>query len=319
MKEKKCYFNDSLRLDIYLIGYDPEGESIVFNVIADDMIKYTGVIDCYKQNGVNLTLQLLEKLKIEKIHLLCWTHPDKDHSLGMEELFSKLSWDSWFYRPENIEAHLEKIKKNFPEIYGFISEQYQSSKRRYNIGSMCVGKSVRGIPYKEFINGIFRYDFDIMGFSPDDRFTSRSDYGGTLLTENGYSIGLWLRLGDLSVIFTGDINDRIIIHIDREFFPKHVDYVKIPHHGSKYSGKLVELFDTKHKKIYASCTTIKQDSRNDLPNQGIIDKYKGISSHVFSTSGAKEKKFHYGIIKVSMDCTDEQCREHYFYGDADEI
>ena len=81
----KKVFKGSLYLVIYTIGYSVEGESIVIFIKTGDIIVYSIVIDGYKVKDCNITHKLLLEKGIEHIDVFCWTHPNKDHSIGIEE------------------------------------------------------------------------------------------------------------------------------------------------------------------------------------------------------------------------------------------
>ena len=84
-------YSNSLFFEVYLIGYNSQGESILFFLRTDEGVIYSGVVDCYTYKSINKTIDLLKKENIEKIDFLCWTHPHDDHSLGitLQCLFKK--------------------------------------------------------------------------------------------------------------------------------------------------------------------------------------------------------------------------------------
>lgn len=85
------FFKEKLELVIYTIGYANEGESIIAIVKMDGISSYTVVIDAYKVENKNIAVRILESEKIENIDLLCWSHPDEDHSLGLEDYIKFIS------------------------------------------------------------------------------------------------------------------------------------------------------------------------------------------------------------------------------------
>ncbi len=326
---KELVFSDRVQLDIYLIGYSIQGESIIFNIVADNRIRYTGVIDsyCVKRNGkeVNYTMKLLDFLDIDRIDALFWIHPHDDHTKGFEKLFSKLDKRSSFFVPQEIKSYDDNTNI-CASIFNFI--EHESDARRWTknrkdkeykpIGcQICPISSntvVRNKPFDYLKSGLTKYIFDINVFSPhaDDLFGI--SWGGPKKKENEYSIGLWLTIGELSVLFTGDITSSIISKIDRNNFPEYVDYIKIPHHGSSEAISFAKLFKGKPK-VNSSCTTVYKNS--GLPKEEVISKYRKISKHVISTNGAKEEMYQYGIVKVSIDFTDEEfIFTHKCIGDA---
>lgn len=84
----KNFFNKRLQFIIYTVGYHKEGESVLILIKSDDAVVYSIVIDSYEDER-NITYELLSKEKIDHIDMLCWSHPDKDHSLGISRF---LKW-----------------------------------------------------------------------------------------------------------------------------------------------------------------------------------------------------------------------------------
>ena len=53
------FVEESLTLDVFIIGYKPEGESILLVVKSDTVVCFTCVIDCYEFNELNKTIEIL--------------------------------------------------------------------------------------------------------------------------------------------------------------------------------------------------------------------------------------------------------------------
>ena len=80
----------TLIVKIFVIGYRERGESIVILFFDKTNVVYSIVIDSYKAKGSDFfSSKILDENKVSKLNILCWTHPDIDHSLGIEELFDK--------------------------------------------------------------------------------------------------------------------------------------------------------------------------------------------------------------------------------------
>lgn len=80
----------NLIVKVFVIGYRERGESIVVLFLEGNIVLYSIVIDSYKtKEGESYTYKILERYNVEHINILCWTHPDIDHSVGIEELFEK--------------------------------------------------------------------------------------------------------------------------------------------------------------------------------------------------------------------------------------
>lgn len=82
-----------LRVKIFVIGYKNQGESIIILFIDAGEegcpVKYSIVIDCFKYNKRNITDEILRRYSVDTISMLCWTHPDLDHSVDIDTLIKK--------------------------------------------------------------------------------------------------------------------------------------------------------------------------------------------------------------------------------------
>ena len=63
---------NSLEIEVYVIGYKTMGESIILFIKLDSKIVFSVVIDSYKYNGVNKTIELLKENNVDRIEYLCW-------------------------------------------------------------------------------------------------------------------------------------------------------------------------------------------------------------------------------------------------------
>ena len=318
-----------LKIEIYTIGYVSKGESIIFIVKSDSEIFYTGVIDSYEKDGMHKTVQLLKKLEIDRIDMLCWSHPDLDHSKGLEQLFSYLDENSVFVIPTMVIEYNAKIKDNFKEIWYFLENEQlnigEQRRRKYkakNCAIQYISKNtiVEKLPCRFFVKDSKKYQFEISCFLPDSKSAYTGEFNLRAIEENGFSVGLVLQLGEFCAVFASDCNDKYIKLIDRMQFTEYCDFLKIPHHGSGTSTSILEYFQEAigHGANIEVATVTVYTKR--LPKEEAIDLYKKASNHVFFTNQNTLKKNSYGIIKVTVDVTDDDMvYSHKFYGNAGEI
>ena len=59
---RNLFFTDSLELEVNVIGYHNQGESIVFFIKADGHAVYTGLVDCYRTKELNIVKRVLERV-----------------------------------------------------------------------------------------------------------------------------------------------------------------------------------------------------------------------------------------------------------------
>lgn len=76
----------SLVLEIHTIGFPIEGESIVVFLKDGDKVIFTLVTDCYRTENRDEIAQVFAEKENPPIDVFVWTHPDEDHSVGIETM-----------------------------------------------------------------------------------------------------------------------------------------------------------------------------------------------------------------------------------------
>ena len=308
---------ENLILKVFTIGYKTMGESIVILILADDIVRFSAVIDCYEVEECNLTLKILNEYSIkDTIDLICMTHPDKDHCKGLNKVLQKANKNTMILYPYHLFddfCYDEDVKKSVLKI----SEYGLKNKNNTNVPRLKPCADNLSIPINiKFINSTNQniYPLEISTYSPVSEIIERPwarnyqerNYSHKN-SHNNLSIMLSIALGNFKTLFCGDIeNDSINIvqrnlnEIDKLFFSKIIHVLKIPHHGSKESDKIFQLIDG--TEISNSITTT-YTSKN-LPNESIINKYKSKSEKLYCTSDIYEEKnnvYNYGVVETTMD------------------
>lgn len=139
---------------------------------------------------------------------------------------------------------------------------------------------------------------------------------GMGLPNNFISVGLVIKIGEIIGVFGADVPDVVFNSLTGDDFPEYIDYVKIPHHGSKNSSSILKLFS---KKAEVACTTV--NVVNSLPDTVILDKYKEKANRVFCTNdlSINEQKNFRGLIKTTFSVADENEVLNNTYGNATEV
>ena len=115
-KELRLSSFENLRLCIYVIGYKNIGES--------------------KNDSVFVTRKILDKNEVKGIDAICWTHPHKDHTPGIDELLRDYYKDGmWVFLPKfyfgNLQRDLLKSESQFTqETYDSINNILKEKKTR---------------------------------------------------------------------------------------------------------------------------------------------------------------------------------------------
>ena len=317
-----------LKVEVYTIGYEPEGEGVVVKIKSDGTTKFCLVIDCYEIGDNNQTLDII---KNEKINLICITHPDEDHCKGLEKVLSLATKDTTILYPSNmLEKEYESLAANRvkKELARFLSmNKNNSNKPRLR---KCIEMSEISQPIK-FWNFGDTYELKIKTYSP---ITSLLDRGigkeilgkqGKIVENNELSIMMSIELGTLKLLFCGDIENNTICEVNSnvgkgkgDFFNRTIDYVKIPHHSSIGSIEMFKLFSNVST-ISNSVTTVYRPS--NLPNIETLKMYKEKSGKLFCTSqlNENENKKNYGIIQQTFDVINQTVKTEELEGNATEI
>lgn len=283
-RKNKILVNKKLYIDIYLIGYRVEGESIIFIIYTDDKVDYVGVIDSYEVDGDNTTIEILDKLNIERIDLLCWTHPDKDHSLGIDKLLDLVDRDSNIVIPYGLERIKQQLKPNILANYNKIN-QIAKLRQNYSVIEVMQDTKLNKKRVYEYIDvKPMDYEFNITALSPHSSIIKkRSLSEAKELKMNDYSIAFYMGLGVCDFLFAGDIEKQSLERIYTEDIPESYEYVKIPHHASETSEEIFSTIFTEETINEMACTTTATVGRTHLPNKKIIKMYKSCTKEVYCT------------------------------------
>ncbi|WP_142237902.1 hypothetical protein [Bacillus toyonensis] len=289
---------------------------------------YVGAIDSYTLNNVNVTAELLEKITNEydlpgrKLDFLCWTHPHDDHTKGMVNIIQKfcdnetlITMPHIFYMPNlpsealNVVQHIQKVNKGRPVE--------KRSKLKFLDGE--------GILQIARVGGGRKNEMILEHFGP---YANISSMQGDNIDWNKFSTSIMLTINGIRVYLAGDIEDMTIKTIEE--FPDRINYIKIPHHTSLTSSRILELLI---EPTEIACTTVYKDK---LPNRDLLTKYIGTINDVFCTSekiikskfknnsgkfsraskiNSSLKDDEFGVVKVEIDVIEAQYKT-YLAGDA---
>jgi competence protein ComEC len=162
-----------------------------------------------------------------KIEVVLLTHPQLDHFGGLSEVFKRF------------------------QVERFVATSLDSSSQAYQALISMVGGS--GIQVLNPATGMVIRSgllyLDIVWPSSDFQVAagdiSKGNILGAFTTKkdpNDFSVVANLRLGEFDALLTGDIGPQIISEIVQTGKVRDVEYIKIPHHGSK-NGLTKELLE----------------------------------------------------------------------------
>jgi competence protein ComEC len=162
-----------------------------------------------------------------KIEVVLLTHPQLDHFGGLSEVFKRF------------------------QVERFVATSLDSSSQAYQaLISMVGGSGVQVLnPTTGMVirSGLLYLDivWPTSDFQVAAGGVSKGNVLGAYTTKkdpNDFSVVANLRLGEFDALLTGDIGPKVISEIIQTGKVRNVEYIKVPHHGSK-NGLTKELLD----------------------------------------------------------------------------
>lgn len=298
MRRQNRLLNGRLSIRLYLIGYKNIGESIIFFICEDERIVYSGVVDSYEIDE-NKTIKILEDNNVEYLDFICWTHPDEDHSLGIDTLLERYTnSNTKVIIPENISGEECSYNDRIRDTFNIIDDNLKSRKKnKFIVKSASDTKTLELFDFDRGALG--KEEFKIVSIAPNSTILRRDEFNQSF-KKNDYSVALVITLGYFTILLSGDIENKTIDKLEWFSIPEIIDYIKTPHHTSKSSDKLIE--NIKDLSCEIACTTVYKNGTTNLPDNKIIELYKR-KARSFYCVGKKEKDDdeNYGIILVECD------------------
>lgn len=312
----------NLRVKIFIIGYKNQGESIIilFIDISDKKcpVKYSIAIDCYKYNKQNITDEILRHYSVRTLSMLCWTHPDLDHSLDIDALIKKYCKEStqillpehFYNEPSDI------ITINNQKLRGVVDKIFSLNRlKKRTVSNISVTdrgyNEVKSLSFSGVDKNVIASVNAVTPISPI--LANHVKEGSHCVNKNELSISFILNIDEYYLYFGGDAMNRHIDAINPKFLEQ-CRFVKIPHHSSDTSANLINYLPLE---IDTACTTI--FSTHELPKDWILQEYCDMGK-VFSTGGKNSKKYNYGVIEYEYDFSKEEVGMNVrLHGNAIEI
>lgn len=294
------YFEKDLCIETYIIGYKNEGESILFFVRADGGISFSGLVDCYKLDDVDKVKDILQENEIEKLDFICWTHPDLDHSKGLVDIIKNyVSQKTNIWIPEGVDAQEITCSKDVKELFIQLKKCMIDMDAEYNVYSASDRKDMMGYNSICFQKGVDIFPLEIISYAPNSKIIRKQNYTDKFI-KNDRSVFFVLALGSARIFLTGDVEDSTIEKIPSNFFEKHIHIMKIPHHGSDSSDKMLDLG---WQVCDVACSTVYRKGHSDLPLANIMKRYSEVSQYLLCAGKADRTKEteKYGIVKIVTD------------------
>ncbi|MCX8534338.1 MBL fold metallo-hydrolase [Chryseobacterium luquanense] len=312
---------DELTLEVFTVGYSEKGESQIIILLdkKNDNVRLTFVIDCYSTQTLHKTKDILDVYQIKHIDHFIWTHTDEDHSVGIEILIDHYcDKKTNFYFPEAINGNVEDLVKYNAEVsVCFDKINAFNTGQNYNVHTITlVAGQHNTIFKKQYIDEKTskNFSFEVLAIAPMSAIIRRRIDTGKIVKKNDFSIASLFKVGELNLLFGGDIENPTI-SLMPEYLFENLTYIKTPHHTSNTSTKLLHKIESVyngHKIPTAVSTTYRA---NSLPDKNLVRDYKKYVNSFISTGDGTAG---YGYVKTVYDITKREYSEELF-GDATKI
>ena len=299
-----------LQLHIHVLGYYPEGESILIVLYDNSTQKLLKsiLVDCYESNNINRVDKILNQYGIQnkKLDYVIWTHPDRDHSVGYANIVSNYSSKNTLYiLPEGLTFW--EVINDWDKFKSWIAITKNKMIGKCNVERVNTSNR-RSYPLEystTYYDGVNKdVDFTIEILTPFASQVFRHVEYNKTHKGNHMSISLVIRLARLGFYFGGDTENMAIRKIDANKF-EDLFFVKIPHHGSNTSDQLPVILNNLHNDeglFIISVSTGYHKGNSDLPLNTVLDLYKSCSSSILKTEDDSHRNG-FGIWSCKYDRT----------------
>ena len=287
----------NLRIKIVIIGYPSCGESIVACICDNETVLYSCVVDSFKYKGHNETITILNRFGIKHVNLLCWSHPDHDHSFDMDAIIDTFCDDrTAFLLPHGLNGKpYDNINYNKGDEKIVARIAAMNAKRKLCHNTICVVPKRRQevdsfslLCYPEEI------PISIMALSPPSPLINHRIQMGQTIKKNEFCISLCIEMGGYRFLLCSDIENPVIESLHSESLQNPV-LVKIPHHASPTADALLEYSALSPTSTYACATGFKS---KQLPNSDILNTYAQRCRMVHFTG--QEETHKYGAVEYTF-------------------
>lgn len=286
-----------LCVKVFVIGYPSCGESIVVCFMDGEMPLYTCVIDSFKYRCLNQTVEVLKSLDVSRIDVLCWSHPDRDHTFDISTLISAYcDSDTAILVPLGIHGKdygLVKYNKGDRKLVERILALNELSRRSFVTTNVRPGyrMEVEDLVFSSYPDSIRA---EIMALSPFSPLINHRIAKNQTITKNELSIALCITVGGHRFLLCSDVENNAIGTLHSESLYKPL-LVKIPHHASATAADLLDCAKLSKTGTYACSTGYHSQG---LPDAGILGRYGQACAKVHFTGGYGADK--YGMVEYTF-------------------
>lgn len=250
------YFRESGSVTFLDVG---QGDAILIRLPYDQeiyLIDTGGTIRLNKEEwqrkkhefsvGNDILIPYLQKEGIKKIDKLIVTHGDADHIGAAQELLSNITVKEVVFGRKEQEAILEKAVKK------------QALEKEVKISEVGEGESWR----------VNEAEFFVLAPTGKER------------SENNASIVLWVKLGGITWLFTGDLEEEGEKGLVATYPDLRADVLKVAHHGSNTSS-ITPFLSAVQPNI--AIISVGERNRYGHPHKEVIERFEKMGIEIWRT------------------------------------
>ena len=266
------------------------------------------LIDCYV--AADIEDQLGKKMQgygispNNPLDLIIWTHPDSDHSLGLDKVLKTYTGDKTLVvLPEG--ANLFTILRSGVRLaYQMMLAQLRRGVKIEHVNTSNYRKNPEEYLSIQYVDGTMdSIDFSIEILTPNGTQMVKKIEVNKWHTHHDISISMIVHCGLLDLYFGGDVENNAI-KIVPAYKMAEVSFVKIPHHGSDSSAYLIQVLEdniakrknnNKEMLDITSITTCFDKGSNPSPKIEILKAYNMLSANLYLTDNKRPRENQYGV------------------------
>ncbi len=258
----------------------PDGN---LHIIACDVGQGDAILVTYKNieiltdggpgNGVLDCLSKHIPFWDRELELVILTHPQKDHYFGLIEVFKRYKVDNFLFNP------IESSSQEYGLLKSAVGGGGVTLLNPHQGMKMGLGLIYLDIlsPNQELLNGMEEKN----GGDAIEKYTTKRDL-------NDFSVVYKLRLNKFNGLFTGDMSLEGSDTLALNSTAGTVNYIKIPHHGSK-NGLTENLLKTLVPKI--AVISVGRNNTYGHPNKEILEMLEKYGVKIYRTDEVGDVEF----------------------------
>lgn len=305
---------DNLTLRIYTIGYPIMGESVLVLLCDGEKVLFTVLTDCYctgcEESEYNHVAKVLTKNQVKQIDAFVWTHPDRDHSVGIENLLNCYDKEhrTEIFIPEgligkNQKTYCNEANNAIAYIYHYYSAKGSQHERRHIHTVATDDHEIRDLLTLSLVADDTEKPLEckfqfVLPYADD---CNHADFWNMKLEHNLMSIVYSIKINGRNYVFTGDLMDDGTKRMNEEIFAR-LKYVKIPHHGSDQSKEFINRLRCYNCNGFTASVT-RFNNSND-PKETTLRAYNNMGD-VFYVND--EITHPMGCIETVVDVINDTC------------